>query len=427
MTTSYTDFLATKQQDGHAAGVTVDANDCHPLLHDWQSQIVAWATKAGRAAIFADCGLGKTFMQLEWARLVADTALIVAPLSVARQTINEAAKIGLEPKYIRSSEQVTGPGIWVTNYEMTHVFDPSAFDAVVLDESSILKNHTGATRTHLVEQWANTKYRLCCTATPAPNDVTELCNHAEFLGYMSRTEMLAAYFVHDQDGWRTKGHAVGPMFDWMSSWATAIRKPSDHGYDDAGYDLPDLRIHAEVVNVDQAPEGQLCATELGGVGGRAADARTTRAADIVGDGHESDQWIVWCGLNDEADQLAKTIPDSRNVYGSLDPETKAEALEAFQDQQFRVLITKPSIAGFGMNFQNAHRMCFVGLSDSYEQYYQSIRRCWRFGQTSPVDVHIVVSDLESQIVTNVSRKEKETAGMTQNLVKAMRNRWEQWI
>lgn len=426
---SYSAFLESKRRNDAETGVAVTADECHPMLHDWQSEIVAWAAAAGRAAIFADCGLGKTFMQLEWARLVGTTSLIVAPLSVARQTIKEAAKIGLDPVYVRSSADVAGPGLWVTNYEMLHEFDPTGFDAVVLDESSILKNHTGATRTQLVEQWADTKHRLCCTATPAPNDVTELCNHAEFLGYMTRTEMLAAYFVHDQDGWRVKGHAVDPMFKWMASWATAIRKPSDHGYDDAGYELPPLRIHAEIVSVNEAPEGQLFATDLGGVGGRAAvrrqtaESRVGRAVDLVNDGHEDDQWIVWCGLNAEAEAVTAGLPSSRNVSGSDSPESKAADLEAFQDGEYRVLVTKPSIAGFGMNFQNAHRMCFVGLSDSYEQYYQAIRRCWRFGQSSPVDVHIVVSELESQIVANVARKEKGTAGATERLVEAMRTRW----
>jgi hypothetical protein len=267
---------------------------------------------------------------------------------------------------------------------------------------------------------------LACTATPAPNDVTELCNHAEFLGVMPRNEMLAAYFVHDDDGWRLKGHAAEPMYRWMASWAVAIRKPSDLGYDDTRYDLPPLNIHPEIVRVEVAPHDQLFATDLGGIGGRHAvrretlPARTARAIELAS--ATDDQMIVWCGLNEESDTITKALADDAvNVEGSWAPEAKADALERFQDGDIRVLVTKPSIAGFGMNFQNAHRMVFCGVNDSYESYYQAVRRCWRFGQTHPVDVHIVVSELEQQIVDNVRRKETESRTMTAHLVAAMRD------
>jgi len=419
---TYADFLQAKRAATPPAGVEITDTDVHPMLHPWQRRIVRWATKQGRCAIFADCGLGKTFMQLEWARLIAPTTLIVAPLSVARQTVREATKIDTDVTYVRQQHEVTGPGVWITNYEMADKFNPDRFDAVVLDESSILKNHTGSTRTHLIEQWAATKYRLACTATPAPNDVTELTNHAEFLGVMPRNEMLAAYFVHDQDGWRPKGHAIEPMFRWMSSWAVAVRRPSDLGDPDDDYNLPPLTITPVVVEVEMAPEGQLFATELGGIGGRSQvrrttmDARCEAAAELVNG--TDDQWIVWCGLNDEAKTMAD-LTGGVNVEGSWQPDAKAEALEQFQDGNARVLVTKPSIAGFGMNFQNAHRMVFVGLNDSYEAYYQAIRRCWRFGQTRPVEVFVVVSELEQEIVDNVRRKETETAGMTDHLVRFM--------
>lgn len=423
---SYAEFLQTKRSRAGEFGVSIPPDDLHPTLFGFQKHVTSWALNKGRAAIFADCGMGKTLMQCEWARRIADTALILAPLSVARQTVRDAKKIGLDVHYVRSPEQVTGPGVWITNYEIADKFDPAMFGAVVLDESSILKNATGSTRNQLIRQWQDTRYRLACTATPAPNDVTELTNHAEFLGVMSRGEMLAAYFVHDDDGWRMKGHALGPLFDWMATWATALRRPSDLGYPDDGYDLPPLRIHAEVVGVNHAPEGQLFATELGGIGGRhqvrrdTLDDRVERAAQLASDDH---QWIVWCGLNDEADKVAGLLgADAVNVEGSWSPEAKAEALEAFQDGQVRVLVTKPSIAGFGMNFQNCHRMVFVGLSDSYEAYYQAIRRCWRFGQTQPVDVHIVVSELEQQIVQNVRRKEMESSEVTARLVERMLTR-----
>lgn len=417
----YHQFLASKQRKVNPIGITVDADEIHPSLFEWQAAIVRWATDKGRAAIFADCGLGKTFMQLEWARLMADRTLIVAPLSVARQTAREASKLGTECTYTRDPDDIDHDGIWITNYEMVHHFDPAAFGAVVLDESSILKNVDGPTRRKITEQFSHTPARLACTATPAPNDIAELCNHAEFLGIMPRSEMLAAFFVHDEIGWRIKGHAAEPMHQWMAQWAVALRRPSDLGWPDDGYDLPPLNVHAEVVDAEIDAEGQLFATDLGGVGGRAKVRRETlaarceRAVDLATS--TDDQWIVWCGLNDEASRITRAIPDAVNVEGSTAPDDKAEALEAFQDGAIRVLVTKPQIAGFGMNFQNCHRMIFAGLGDSYEAYYQAARRCWRFGQTHPVDVHIVVSDLERQIVDNVARKETEASATTEALVR----------
>lgn len=419
---NYSDFLEAKRRLHQAIGRDIETADVHPLLHHWQAAIVRWAVQVGRAAIFADCGLGKTFMQIEWARLSADTALIIAPLSVARQTTREARKIGVDVHYVRHDHEVTGPGVWITNYEMAAGFDPTMFDAVVLDESSILKNHTGATRTALIDQWASTRHRLACTATPAPNDITELTNHAEFLGVMPRNEMLAAYFIHDQDGWRIKGHAVEPMHKWMATWAVAVRTPSDVGGDDTGYILPELRIHPEIVHAPIDADGQLFATDLGGVGGRARirkttmDSRIARTVDLVA-AHPGDQWLIWCGLNDEADQIAWALPGAINVEGSWSADAKAEALEQFQDGTTQILVTKVSIAGFGMNFQNAHRMAFLGIGDSFESYYQAIRRCWRFGQTEPVDVHVVVSEIEQQIAHNVARKERQSSTTAELLVK----------
>jgi hypothetical protein len=361
-------------------------------------------------------------MQLEWARLVADSTLIVAPLSVARQTVREAAKLDQIVHYVRTPDDIDGDGVWITNYEMVHQFDPSVFGAVVLDESSILKNVDGSTRQRLTAMMAHVPYRLACTATPAPNDVAELCNHAEFLGVMPRNEMLAAYFVHDDEGWRPKGHAIEPMYQWMGTWSIAMRRPSDLGWPDDGYILPELRIVPQIVEVPIAPEGQLFATELGGIGGRSKvrretlSARVERAAELAAT--IPGQWIVWCGLNDEANHVARLIGDDAiNVEGSWSPDDKAEAIEAFQDGLIRVLVTKPSIAGFGMNFQNCHQMAFLGLSDSWEAYYQAIRRCWRFGQQHPVDVHIVVSDLEQQIVHNIQRKEAEAEATSAGLVR----------
>lgn len=423
MTVSYADFLAMKERRAAQVGIDVEASDLHPLLHEWQAEGTAWAIRTGRCAIFWDCGLGKTFAQIEWARQSAETALILAPLSVARQTVREARKIDADVRYVRDGSEVDGPGLWITNYEMADRFSPDLFGAVVLDESSILKNVDGKTRRHLTERFREIPRRLACTATPAPNDIAELTNHAEFLGVMNRAEMLAAYFVNDEKEWRLKGHAVEPMFRWMASWALALRRPSDMGYPDEGYALPDLRIVPQVVTVPMESEGQLFVTDLGGIGGRAKvrretlDARVERAAELAND---DDQWIVWCGLNDEASAVTKLVPGAVNVEGSWAPDDKASALEAFQDGAIRVLVTKPSIAGFGMNFQNAHKMAFLGLSDSYEAYYQAIRRCWRFGQSEPVEAHIVVSELETEIASNVRRKEEEAQRMTDRLIAHMR-------
>lgn len=424
-TTSYAEFLERKQRRAPTVGPKVDAGDVNAKLYDWQREGVAWAVRTGRAALLWDCGLGKTFAQLEWARLSGLRTLILAPLSVARQTVREAAKIDEDVRYVRSQDQVTTVGTWITNYEMADRFDPSDFDAVVLDESSVLKNVDGKTRRRLTEQLAKVPLRLACTATPAPNDASELCNHAEFLGVMSRAEMLAAYFINDsrEKDWRLKGHAAGPMFQWMASWAMALRRPSDLGFADGGFVLPPLQIVPEVVGVELEAEGQLFPTALGGVGGRAKVRRetlTARCERAITLAERPGQWIVWCGLNDEADAIAQALGDAAvNVEGSWKPDAKAEALEGFQDGEFRVLVTKPSIAGFGMNFQNCSQMAFVGLNDSYESYYQSIRRCWCFGQTEPVRAHVVVSELEQQIVANVRRKETEAAAMTDRLVQHM--------
>lgn len=419
---SYQEFLARKQKQVQQIGPECSTDQVNPVLHEWQAEIVAWAVRTGRAAIFADCGLGKTFMQLEWARLISPRTLLIAPLSVARQTVREASKLGLDVRYVRDGNDATGPGLWITNYEMIDKFDAASFAAVVLDESSILKNVDGTTRRRLTESLASVPYRLACTATPAPNDVSELCNHAEFLGVMPRNEMLAAYFVHDNKGWRPKGHALDPMYKWMGTWSVALRRPSDIGYADDGYELPPLQIVPETVEVPIKAEGQLFPTELGGVGGRSKvrratlDARVERAVNLAQS--TSDQWIVWCGLNDEASAVAAAIgSDAVNIEGSWQADRKAEAIEAFQDGKIRVLVTKPSIAGFGMNFQNCHRMAFVGLSDSWEAYYQAIRRCWRFGQTKPVQAHIVVSELEQQIVQNIQRKEGDATATAAGLVR----------
>lgn len=389
MAVEYAEFLASKRQIAPTLGKH-DLGGLHPKLFPFQRDLTLWAARKGRAAIFADTGLGKTFMQLEWARLIGERTLIVAPLSVARQTVGEGRKIDIPVHYTRSGDNLS-EGINITNYEMVEHFDPAKFDAVVLDESSILKALDGKTRAKLTEMFAQVPYRLCCTATPAPNDISEIANHAEFLGIMSRADMLASFFVHDSNdargnggGWRLKKHAVEPFFRWLASWGMSIRKPSDLGYSDDGYILPALAVNPIFVEADWKPQDKLFAVGLKGIGERSQvrrhtmDARIAATIDLVKD--SSEQWILWHGLNDEGYKLAAGLPDAILIEGSQSPEEKAERIEAFQDGKYRIAISKARIMGFGMNLQNCHNQAFVGLSDSWEMYYQSIRRSWRYGQ-----------------------------------------------
>lgn len=423
-TLDYDEFIARRKSCATVSGVSVARNDLHHSLKPFQSDIVTWAARVGRPAVWADTGLGKTRMQLEWCRVMAETSLIVAPLAVAEQTVAEASQIDSEARYVRDQYDIRGPGIYVTNYEMVDKFDPATFGAVALDEASILKQSDGKTRTKLIEHFRDVPYRSAWTATPAPNDPEELTNQAEFLGHMTRTNMLAAYFVHDSDGWRLKGHAYEPMIDWMSTWALAIRKPSDLGYADEGYELPGLQIIPEVVSVDIEPANdELFAMSIGGIQGRSKvrreslDARIGRTIELV-DAEPDVQWLLWAGLNDEADALAN-IPGAVNVHGSMTPEEKAAHLLAFARGELRVLVTKPKIAGLGMNFQSSSRMAFVGLSDSYEQYYQCIRRQYRYGQHDVVHAHIVLSSIESQIADNVRRKEKQANRVVDGMIRRL--------
>lgn len=419
----YATFLANKSLLPCALGRQISLADVHPKLFPFQRQLVQWAARKGRCAVWADCGLGKTFIQLEWARLMGVSTLIIAPLAVAQQTRYEARKLGTDVDYVRCQDDVHGQ-ISVTNYEMVEHFNPSAFGAVVLDESSILKSFEGKIRSRLIRMFQATPFRLCCTATPAPNDITEIVNHAEFLGIMTRSEMLAAYFVHDDKGWRLKGHAAAAFYRWLASWGMMLKTPSDIGFSDDGYVLPPLIVEPEWVdgNADAVAKarGQLFITGLQGISERSAARRITieakvhMAATLING--SSEQWLVWCGLNDEGRELAKIVPDSILLEGKDSLEAKIHGIGRFLDMSKRVLITKSKIAGFGMNFQGCHNVLFLGLSDSYETYYQAIRRCWRFGQASPVQVKIVLSDLERPILENVMAKERLDMTMSRNII-----------
>ena len=424
---TYLDFLAGKRAVAPSVGIDVGEDAMSAWLFPFQRDLTRWALRKGRAAIFADTGLGKTRMQLEWARLVGVPTLILAPLSVARQTVAEAESLGLTVQYVRRQEDVS-ERIVITNYEMLDHFDVSWFGAVVLDESSILKATEGVTRNKLVDAFAATPYRLCCTATPAPNDIQEITNHSAFLGIMPRRDVLATFFKHDADdarasGWRLKNHAREAFWRWLASWGMSLKHPSDLGYEVEGYDLPPLRILPAIVPSNVVTPGQLFPMEPRGVTERAAVRKATKGARVAEalrliEAEPDEPWIAWCGLNDEQDAIAKALGDRAiSVQGSDSPEEKAARLEAFIDTPGAVLVTKPTLAGFGMHFQHRARMAFVGIGDSYEQYYQSVRRCYRFGQTREVRAHVVVADVEQVIYENVLRKEREAQEMARELVK----------
>jgi DNA modification methylase len=438
---TYDEFLKGKVIRQTSHGKETDASLLHPLLFPFQRDITVWAIRKGCAAIFLDTGLGKTFIQLEWARLIGKRALIIAPLSVARQTVKEALKIDIEVTYVRDQSDIDEDGLFITNYEMIDKFDFSQFDAVVLDESSILKSLSGKTRKKLTKVCENVPYRLCCTATPAPNDYTELGNHAEFLGICKTSEMLAMFFINankehtfvyndtayrrkgtNKGGqeWRLKHHAEEPFFHWLSSWAVAMIKPSDLGYDDAGFELPPLNIYPIFESAEYNPTDRLFFTHIRGIKEaseirrQTAPARLERLQEIVSGLDE--QWIVWVGLDKESEMVSEALDGAIEVKGSHSPEFKAQAFEDFQDGKYRVLVTKPRIGGFGMNFQNAHKMAFFGLNYSWEQYYQCVRRQWRYMQKYPVDVHIIMSDIEDAIYQNVMRKDAMAKRLRQKLI-----------
>ncbi len=429
MTADYDRFLASKRRVVHDAGRPVNPDEIHPSLFGFQRSITAWALRKGRAAIFADTGLGKSRMQIEWARLTGERTLILAPLAVAQQTIREAAAIGVEIGYARHQGEAGGQ-ITITNYERLDRFDPAAFGAVVLDESSILKAFSGTTKKALVKAFADTPYRLCCTATPAPNDLEELCNHADFLGWMKPSEMRSTFFIADNRGqfmkYRIKKHAREAFFRWLASWAMAVRLPSDLGFPDEGFALPSLLVVPEIVTAPHLETDRLFVTDLYGVREQAAvrkatmPARVQRTVDLV-NAEPDEMWLIWCGLNEEGRQIAARIGDAVLVEGSDDPDVKAARLLDFAEGRTRVLVSKASIAGFGLNFQRCARMAFCGLGYSYEQYYQAIRRCHRFGQTRQVHAHVVVSDIERSIYDTVVEKERQAAELSGGLLAEVRD------
>jgi len=424
----YDEYIKTKEFKDVKSGF--DADSVNKNLFPFQEAIVKWALRRGRAAIFANTGMGKTLMQMSWADEVrkhtGGSVLVVAPLAVAKQSVYEASKFGISTRYAREHSATDSAEIVVTNYEMLDKFDVSQFSGVVLDESSIIKNRDGKTRRQIIESCQMVPYRLSCTATPSPNDYMELGNQAEFLGVMGMNEMLAMFFTHDggdTSKWRLKGHGASKFWEWMSTWAITITKPSDLGFSNEGYDLPPLNMHEHMVKSPKSETGLFVdiartLNERRQAKKETLEERVAKVAELCNS--DGSQWLVWCHTNDESSALTKAINGAVEVKGSDKPDHKESAMEGFTSGAVRVLVSKPSICGFGMNWQHCNKMAFVGLDDSYEQMYQAIRRCWRFGQTSAVDVHIVTAEALGAIKSNIDRKEMQMEQMQLNMVGHMK-------
>ena len=428
---NYQEFLKTKELQTIQAGFDVPDEWLSSRLFDFQRDIVKWALKKGKCAILTGCGTGKSFMLLEWAYCVhkqtGGRVLILSPLSVVKQTAHEAEKFEIcDVTVCRSADDVRD-GINITNYEMVDHFDPSQFVGVVLDESSIIKSFTSKTQGELTDKFYRTPYKLLCTATIAPNDYTEIGTSCEFLGVMSRTEMLATYFVHDggkTSDWRLKKAGVSRFWEWFATWAIYFNSPSDLDYDISGYDLPELHMNT-ILTKSEIEDYQLFVKVAETLQERrearkeSMEDRTDKAYELT----ESDQsqWLLWVDYNDESDMLRRKIPECIEIKGSDDAETKAQASIDFADGKIRCLVSKPSIFGFGSNFQSCHNMIFCGLSDSYERFYQAVRRCWRFGQEHEVNVYIILSEKEVSILENIKRKQAQMDEMQKRMTALMRD------
>ena len=426
----YAEFLRRKAISDPMTGLD-KIPELSEHLFPFQTDIVRWALMRGRAAMFAGTGLGKSLMELSWAHAIHESTnanvLILTPLAVAAQMIREADKFNIPAKQCRTQADVAA-GITVTNYAKIDHFDLRQFKGIVLDESSVLKSQDGKTRTKLIQDCQQIPFRLAATATPAPNDFMELGNHAEFLGVMSFAEMLAMFFVHDggeTQKWRLKGHAEDEFWRWMCSWAVMLRKPSDLGYKNEGFDLPPLITHQHTVAVEYKADmetGFLFPIEAQTLQERikarrsTVDDRVIAAANIV---TSNTPWVAWCNLNTESESLAREIKGAVEVRGSDSEDKKEAILNDFSLGNIQSLVTKPSICGYGMNWQHCSNTAFVGLNDSFEQVFQAVRRFWRFGQKSPVNVHFIASEIEGAVVANLRRKEADAERMADNMVAHM--------
>lgn len=429
MTPEYREFLSRKAPSAIASGLT-DVPTMHAKMKPHQCDATAFCLRQGRAGLFLDTGLGKTFCELEFGKYAADAtngyALILTPLAVAKQIEREARRFGYDARVIRDQSEVR-EGINICNYDRLDKLDHDTFGSVTLDESSILKSFTGKTTRSLIAAFQAHRFRLAATATPAPNDHMELGNHSDFLGIMPQAEMLARWFVNDtmeaSQQWRLKGHAQTSFWDWMASWSRMAETPADFGYDASEYVLPEMTIarhKAEgdrVIFKDGLFASEASATQMFDL---KRQTTTARAECIASKVDEKNAWVIWCDTDFEADALAARLPDAVEVRGSMRIEEKEESLNAFATGEARIIITKPSIAGFGVNWQHCARMAFVGRSFSYEAWYQAVRRCWRFGQKRPVEVHLAVAEGEDQIGRVIDRKSADHARMKRAMGEAMR-------
>lgn len=426
---SYSEFIDSKQYADIESGFTPDESLYNANIKDHQRVSVTWACKRGRAALFFDTGLGKTLSQLTWAEQVANKTglpvLILAPLAVSHQTIREGKKFDIPVKLAVSNDDINGDWIYITNYEKLHHFDCSQFGGVVLDESSILKGLNGKLRKLITESFRFTPYKLSCTATPSPNDYMELGTQSEFLGIMSQVEMLAMFFIHDGSDtskWRLKGHGKSRFWEWLSTWAIFLSSPADLGFDGSEYDLPPIEYHEYVI--DTKPDGTLFVEPAQSLLDRnrarkeSVNDRVKKAAEIANSLDSA--CVIWCNLNEESEKLTNAINGGVQVTGSDHDDHKSKSLLGFADGSVGRLISKPKIAGFGMNWQSSHHCIFVGLSDSWESFYQAIRRQWRFGQTETVHVHVVYADTEGAVVENIKRKDKQHIEMAESMMQHMR-------
>lgn len=427
---SYSNFIEQKQCLNINSGFEPTEAFYPAGIKDHQRVAVSWACRRGRAALFFDTGLGKTLAQLTWGAEVVDytngMVLILAPLAVSHQTVREGKKFGIDVKLVATDEDLDGPAIYITNYEKIDHFDLSQFAGVVLDESSILKGMQGKLRKKITESFKDTPYKLSCTATPSPNDYMELGTQSEFLGVMSQVEMLAMYFIHDGSDtskWRLKGHGKSKFWEWLSTWAIFLTSPADFGFDGSEYDLPPIEYHEYII--DTVPTDSLFVEPAQSLLERnrarkdSIDDRVQVAAEIVNKMDEP--CVVWCHLNDESEKLHNKIDQSIQVRGSDKDDHKANSMIDFADGKIKCLVTKPKIAGFGMNWQNSRHCVFVGLSDSWESFYQAIRRQWRFGQDKTVHVHIVSADTEGAVVANIKRKDAQHSEMARSMMDHMKD------
>lgn len=418
----YQEFLKTKEYHYENTGFDIDIANLNSNLFDFQKQIVKWALKKGRCALFLDTGLGKTICQLEFANQVCKKengrALILAPLAVSRQTKFEGEKFGIEVNICRTQSDVKD-GINITNYEMLKHFNPDEFICVVLDESSILKASLGKMSNEIIDIFRFTKYKLACTATPSPNDYTEFGNHCEFLNIMSRTEMLATFFINDakEGQWRMKRHAESKFWEWLASWAMVVKNPKDIGYPDDRYNLPKLNISHIIVD-SKATKGQLIPSVAKSLQER-RQARKDSIIDrvnVVGNLiNDMDSCLIWVDYNDESAYIKKSFGITE-VKGADTDEHKENSMLGFANGDIKFLVSKPSICGFGMNFQKCHNMIFCGISDSYEKFYQAVRRCYRFGQENEVNVYVIISRRELSVLNNIKKKQEQHDKMSYEMI-----------